>query len=336
MPKPKVKIRGVYTTALTKLLLDAGFGIAQPSAVICQRFHLQPNSELEQVSIYDRGDLHSIITEGDRKEVEEVIEVLARNLPDVIIRPTSTQPQRWQELQGLKLSWQEFVAKLGTKTDFVIELPYASKIALDAVRAEVAPTIPQHHLLKLINAQKVDEVESISASFADKAKNLKEELIYSHYHLSRPILVQHVLLEGKVLTMKGKLTAFDSGQGLACIQRSFSGTGRYDGLDILQEMGDWGIIEAKEGSWICKRAYYRRDGNLIGELYNVNTGIELYPDKIRYIDLKIDVVRWAGGRVQIIDQSELYQSVKDGLVSEQLARKAMAIAEELRDSLGKA
>jgi len=332
LPKPKVKIRGVYSTALTKLLLDAGFGIAQPSALICQRFHLQPNSGLEEVSIYDGGDLHSIIAEGERKEVEKVMEVLTDNIPDVIVKSTSAQPQQLHDLQGLKLSWQEFVTKLGVRTDFIIEFTYTSKIALDAVRASVTPTIPQHHLLKLINAQKVDEVEAGTA-YVDKAKNLKEELIYSHYPLGRTILVEHALIEGKVLTMKGRLTEFDSERSLARIRRSFSGTGKYDGLNALQEEGDWGILEAEEGSWICKRTYYRQDGNLIGELYNINTGVELYPDEIRYVDLKVDVVKWAEGKVKMIDRSELYQAVKDGLVSEQLAKKALGLAEELSHSL---
>lgn len=333
MPKPKVKIRGIYTTALTKLLLDAGFPITQPSAAICQRFQFQPNSELEQVSVYDGDDFHSITIEGNREGVEEVIEVLGQRLLDVIIRPASPPPQPWQKWQGAKLSWQEFITVFGTKATFIAEFPYAAKAILDASRAEVVPTLPQHHLLKLINVQKVDEVETSPNFSVEVVKKLKQELIYSHYHLGRTTLVEHVLPEGRVVVMEGRLTEFDSELGLAIIKRSFSGTGKYDGLNILQEEGDWGIIEAREGSWICQRSYYRQRGGLIGELYNINTGIELYPDKIRYIDLKVDVVRWTEGKVKIIDKPELYQSVKDGLISEQLAKEAIRIAEKLKQSL---
>ncbi len=342
MLKPRVKIRGIYTTALTKLLLDANFSIAQPSAVICQRFGLQPNSELEQVSIYDR-DLHSIIIEGERKGVEEIIEVLKQSLLDAVIRPVSSRsayptklevPLGNQKWQGTKLSWQEFVAKFG-KVAFVLEFPYMSKATLDALRAEITPTLPQHHLLKSINAPKVDEAEASLDSLTDKARQLKEELIYAHYQIGRIIPLEHVFLEGGVAVMKGRLTEFDPGVGLAVIKRSFRGTGKYDGLNLLQEDGDWGVIEAKEGSWICKRSYYRRSGDLIGEVYNINTGIELYPDKMRYLDLKVDVVRWAEGRVKVIDKLELYQSVKDGLIQTQLADKALEIAEELKYSLEK-
>jgi len=333
--KPKVKIRGVYTTALTKLFLDAGFSIVQPSAAICQRFHLLPDSELEQVSIYDGEDVHSIIVEGDGKGVEEIMEVLGRNLLDIAVRPASSPFQPGQKWPGTKLSWQEFVAKFSTKVTFTLEFPYAAKATLDALRGEVTPTLSQHHLLKLIDAQKVDEAEASSTSLLEMAKKLKQELIYEHYRLGRTIIVEHVLLEGKVVVMKGKLAEFDPESGLAIIKRSFSGMGKYDGLNLLQEPGDWGIIEVKDGSWVCKRSYYRRSGDLIGEIYNINTGIELYPDKVRYLDLKVDVVRWAEGRVKMIDRPELYQSVKDKLIRQQLADKALGIAEDLRHSLEK-
>jgi len=41
----KAKVRGIYTTALTKLLLENGFEIVQPSQAIKSRFGIPDNNE---------------------------------------------------------------------------------------------------------------------------------------------------------------------------------------------------------------------------------------------------------------------------------------------------
>ena len=47
--------------------------------------------------------------------------------------------------------------------------------------------------------------------------------------------------------------------------RSFS-EGRYDGLDLPIERGDYGLTEVKEGSWIVKHSYYSMEKELKGDI----------------------------------------------------------------------
>ena len=82
----KVRIRGIYSTALTKLLLDAGFEIVQPSLVIAERFGMAPSEEEPDVVISDREDKHGIMMVGPEEAVGEVLSVLRKALPDAVFR----------------------------------------------------------------------------------------------------------------------------------------------------------------------------------------------------------------------------------------------------------
>mgnify|MGYP001118585087 CR=1 FL=1 len=327
----KAKIRGIYSTALTKLLLDNDFCIVQPSTVIAHRLSIEPCPQSEEVSIYDRADHQGITVEGDREAADSVISILKETLFDVIIRPTS--PQIEQKGKATKLSWHEFVSIFGVKARFDIELPYNSKYALDAIRAKICPTLADHHLLKVVDCQRVDEAEKSAQSLEEAAANLKQEIIYDRYQTGRVVPVEHVSPEGSVVYLKGKIMEFIPQNCAVKLKRSFAGRGGYDGLHIPQQEGDWGLVEVEAGSWICKRSYYRKEGHFLGEIYNINTPAEFYPDGIRYIDLKVDVVRYPSGEVEVIDQHQLRQAAEKGIVSEELANKAMALAEELKNQL---
>lgn len=83
---PKVKVRGIYSTALTKLLLDRGFEIVQPSPTIKERFRLAENQELPDLKINDRYDLQGVRVLGIREAVEAFQPVLHSTFKDVLTR----------------------------------------------------------------------------------------------------------------------------------------------------------------------------------------------------------------------------------------------------------
>ena len=56
----RANVRGIYSTAITRLLLDNGFEIVQPSLTIKKRFSILENSAPPDLKIEDRYDLQGI------------------------------------------------------------------------------------------------------------------------------------------------------------------------------------------------------------------------------------------------------------------------------------
>jgi predicted RNA-binding protein associated with RNAse of E/G family len=54
---------------------------------------------------------------------------------------------------------------------------------------------------------------------------------------------------------------------------------------------------------------------------------------VRYIDLEVDVVRFADGRVVVVDEEDLAAAVRVGGVSPMLAEQALALAHRLAETL---
>jgi Ribonuclease G/E len=82
----KAKVRGLYSTALTKLLLDGGFEIVQPSATMRNRFGLSDDSAPPDVKIKDRYDLQGVRALGSYAAVGELQSLLHSKLEDSLTR----------------------------------------------------------------------------------------------------------------------------------------------------------------------------------------------------------------------------------------------------------
>lgn len=82
----KAKVRGIYSTALTKLLLDNCFEIVAPSVALKERFQLDDNNAFADIATQDRYDHHGIRTSGNREATDKFKEILQANLDDAIIR----------------------------------------------------------------------------------------------------------------------------------------------------------------------------------------------------------------------------------------------------------
>jgi predicted RNA-binding protein associated with RNAse of E/G family len=80
---------------------------------------------------------------------------------------------------------------------------------------------------------------------------------------------------------------------------------------------------------VVRHSYFSRDGKPIGEYFNINTPVELYPYGARYVDLVVDVIRRAGEAPFMVDREKLAFLAQTGAISPDLEQKAMEVAEGL-------
>lgn len=78
----RVKVRGIYTTALTKLLSESKFEIVAPSEKINERFDLEDIGDSADTLIYDKDDMNGVTIHGSNSN--KVVEILQKNLPDTV------------------------------------------------------------------------------------------------------------------------------------------------------------------------------------------------------------------------------------------------------------
>ena len=133
---------------------------------------------------------------------------------------------------------------------------------------------------------------------------------------------------------EGEILEKDFGQKKLVLRRSrFKGRSKYDGLGIEKREGDYAVSEIQESLWYYRHTYFRNDGTLIGRYININTPVEFYPDRIRYVDLEIDVVQMPDGRVFVTDEEDLEEQYKAGRLSKGLVEAAKKAASQRVETL---
>lgn len=328
--RTSVRIRGIYATALTVLLLEQGFTIVDASPVIQTRCGITCREEPEEVSIFDRRSRQGVVVEGMQGSAMTVIQALRHALPHALFYPDregiwTSEGDNVSELDRPRLRWVRYLT----------EFPATVKGQLDRLRSLKAPTIAGHHALKIINATAVEEAESRLAVAPEQrealSQRLREHLLYTHFQPGDDVLVRHLKAGEAGVELRGHIESFKSGSLL--LVRRFKGGGIYDGLRLPIETGDWGTIRLQEGEWVTARRYLRRDGTLVGEFYNIGTPVEFYLDHLRYVDLELDVVRLPDGTCRLEDEDVLTHKLATGLLPPALGQKAIRVAVALLHKL---
>jgi len=304
------KVRGIYATALSRLLLDHGFELVQLSKEIMERLGVEPLERNPDLNIQDRYDRQGVEARGSVEAVEALRLFLRKELVDVILRRRVDQHC------------------------LDVEFPWESKMRLDEYRGAVVPTVRMHHFYMACGG--------LISSAADMAEKLLlkgrppeevEELLRRTIdpYLSSEgseVNVEHVKLGGAVISLgRAMIDAYD--ESMLRFTRTIRGGGVYDGLGVEREPGDRAVAEAKLGDYYMVTKYYSKAGRFKGAYINLSTPLEVYPAKIRYVDLETDVCVWPEGDVKIIDEELLERVASEGIITERLFEMVKSKAEEL-------
>ncbi len=317
---PHVKIRGIYSTALTKLAIDSRFQIADPSEKIRQRFHKElPADGKYEILIKDREDLQGVEISGEADHVCELIIHMQESLVDAII------------VSFLPTDDNEPLVSAN------LELPGGAKEKLDRIRSVVVPTLKNHHRLKIVSP---DLLEAAEAEFAGRPehrveleKRLFREAILDPLIKGGQVKLEHIRPSGKA--MRPRLGVLQSvSENRIVFKREFS-KGRYDGLNLPIRKGDFCLTEIKEGEWYVRHSYFSKERLHIGEYFNINTPTEIYPYGARYVDLEVDVIQRVGESAFAIDQDKFEVLIRKGCVGRDLHNKVLLVSEQLLRGLNR-
>ena len=313
-----LKIRGIYATALTRFFLDRGFRVALPSGPMADRFSGWAGFgafQAPDAQIVDLDSRQGILVEGEEGVLDSVLTQVRDGFLDAVTRKRA-------------------------KDVLEIEFPLVSKSRFDEIRSTVLPTLPLHHRLKIIASDQVDFTEEKTLLHHPEmresiGRDMERKFIWDKYERGKEIAIEHVKPDGKVLNLsEGEVVEADFAMKRLVLKRSkFKGRSKYDGLGIAKQEGDYAVSEIQEEDWYYRHTYLRVRGERIGTYYNINTPVEFYPDRIRYVDLEIDVVQFPDGTIRIVDEGELDKQFELGYLSAKMREKALKEAWEIESRL---
>ncbi len=222
----------------------------------------------------------------------------------------------------------------------LLELTYNSKMYLDNIRKNVAPTTPYHHVLRSDNGRSegvVDLLDIIAKDITwDKLKVWVRDWIAYRLNNRKDITLVHkrimkkdvILGRAKPIEVKTSLGRLE-----VVLKRSMKGGGLYDGLNLPKETGDYAITSIREGDWYIIHQYYSKDGELKGIYININTPPEIMPSgQVGYTDLEVDLVYDSNG-CRLIDTQGYISLLRNDYLSTSIQENVILTIDKLINEL---
>ena len=192
--KTPVKIRGIYTTALTRLLLDWGYPIAEPSPEITQRFHLEGVPQEPEVLIQDLQNHQGVRMTGEADQLSDLVRLFQKDLLDAVLLDFGTLPDTkkgrvWEIPESKELD----VA--------AVEFGGAAKETLDRIRCRMTPTLMGHHRLRPLHPKSLETQEKKLNRHPEQKETLEKKIfkeqILMPLRKGPPLKIDHVKIAGK-------------------------------------------------------------------------------------------------------------------------------------------
>ncbi len=210
----------------------------------------------------------------------------------------------------------------------------SARFALDELRAEAVVTVPGHHRVKAgsnAGSTAVDFVEALG--YGDTPFDIEAVLTTFGPTVGDRVRIEHGKPTGRTVVLgTGEVTARSAG-GEVTIDRELTSSGTYDGLGTKRESGDIARSTFVEGRWWYPTVYRSSSGDVKGTYVNVGTPIEIFPDRVRYLDLHVDVIKRPEGDVRIIDRDELSTAVDENQIPSDVASRARQVAASIEAAL---
>lgn len=350
-----IRLRGIYATALAALTLDHGWKVVQPTE------ELQPYTDPEarfapfDLEVRNRDDKQGILTVGAEAPLNVLKELFLTELPDAVAYPASTELGAiYLGVVHKKRSWG-YDVDLGGMMGFLpkteLTCPLKKGEAIRVQIQDVAHPQPivttQLSLAGLFAVLSQENGVGVSKEITDaherkRLLTLGRKCVANGWGviwrtgaspaLGDTIAIEHVKVSTELSVVMSGLVVETAPQRVT-VRREIRGQGQYDGLGVPKELGDYALSEFCAGSWKYETRYYTREGQVKGIYANVNTPIEIYSDRVRYLDLELDVVQRPGEQASIVDEPDLQHVAH--LLSPGVLARARAVAAECVQLLNK-
>jgi protein associated with RNAse G/E len=307
-----VAVKGIYSTAIAKILVDNGFLIVNSSVNLQERLGLENFEIPPDISIMNKRDFHGIH-----------------------VRNLSEDPLILERFMGVMSDTLPFSIFFTPGRNIVdIDFPLPVKRLLDGLRSQLLHTIEDHHYFKVFGghvASMVDMAERLlmkGESYAEVYSKFLDLVLPFLPYEDTKVDVKHVKLSGSTLNL-GRATVVSYLNEKILYRRKIRSNGVYDGLEVKRDAGDVAASETRSGEYFIETRYYSHKGKLKGTYFNINTPVEVYTSEVRYIDLELDVVLFPDGSYKLLDLDKLEKAENKGTITMSMGMKARETADFL-------